>query len=263
MFIREFVAIFIVLGNLTANGQSMSKIEEELRIHLRNINYCAANQKDNSKFSFYDSLAKENEIFRQILLRYTSEYPLTIAYNFDSLRRDGLTIATSKDKKFRIYSWNTRTGGTMQNYDNVFQYASNNKVFSKVIPKKDPEGDPGSFYSDIIAFSADSQNFYLSTKRSIVSSGNFYDCIQAFKIENKRLIDAVHIIKTKVGLSNEVCCELDYMAPVNKDNKRIQGVSIEFDEKSKTIRIPLVLEGGEITEKVIAYKLVGLYFERL
>jgi hypothetical protein len=78
-----------------------------------------------------DSLAHANAMFAKKLSYYISKCPFTINQKFSSLANDHLDISTSNDGLFRIYSWDTWTGGTMHFFENVMQYksGSNFKAF--------------------------------------------------------------------------------------------------------------------------------------
>ena len=91
---------------------------------------------DVKKYSNYadnyddEKLSKANEVFEALLLKYTKN-PATLSYKFSEL--DKLMFnAMSDDGKFRIYSWDTESGGTMHEFSRVYQYqGADGKVYSK------------------------------------------------------------------------------------------------------------------------------------
>jgi hypothetical protein len=67
-----------------------------------------------------DSLNKAYDTFSEKLNSYTSNYPFTIEQKFPSIAqkrneiaRNKVNILTSTDRLFRIYSWDTRSDGSM------------------------------------------------------------------------------------------------------------------------------------------------------
>src|SRR6516162_6778674 len=87
-------------------------------------------------FPFYygnhDSLDFYSSLFSDKMHKYIGEYPSTLNYPFQSLiDSNDCTIVTSKDRLFRIYSWDTWLGGTMHFFENIYQYGSGNRAFSK------------------------------------------------------------------------------------------------------------------------------------
>ena len=86
--------------------------------------------------------------------------------------KTGLDITTSKDGNFRIYTWNEFGGGTMQFYQNVFQFESAGKVFSKLNIKDNQ--DNGCRYFEINEVESAGKKYYITSSIIIGSSANFY-----------------------------------------------------------------------------------------
>src|SRR6516164_7870976 len=108
---KTFCAIILSFISSLSFGQDVKIIEANLKEAFLKIDYKNAG-----------SLTKSNEEFEKLLLKVTSSNPETILYDFKDLTSCGLTIATSDDSLFRIYSWDTRSGGTMHYFENVFQF---------------------------------------------------------------------------------------------------------------------------------------------
>ena len=90
-------------------------IERELSaisITFRNGNYGGST--DDEK------LSKNNADLKAKLIKYGKRADV-LRFPFSKLN-DKMYVATSKDGRLRIYSWDTETGGTMHDFDNVFQY---------------------------------------------------------------------------------------------------------------------------------------------
>lgn len=254
--------IFGILFLITAHclfGQNMSTIEKQLNDAFQKINYWSSDGQ--SKESSSDSLYTANIKFEKLLLQYTSSNPQTLHYHFKSLEKNGLFITTSEDGKFRIYSWDTWTGGTMHFFKNVFQYESNKKLYSKII-ENTSEGDPRSYYHQINDVISENKKYYLTQSKAILSSGLSYHSIQIFSIDDGKLNDKAQLIKTQSGIKNQLGYEIDLTASSNRDND-IKNYNIQYDPKNKIISIPLIQEDSKITAKKIRYQFKGKYFEKI
>jgi hypothetical protein len=245
---------------LTAFGQHSNSIEQTLLRQFQRITYWADYKGDTDNVDKYDTLEKANEDFRKLLLKYTSQNPSTLTLAFKELDNEGLSIATSTDGLFRIYSWDTYTGGTMHIFDNIYQYKANGKVFSKTIKESEDEGDPGYWYSTIYSLSNAGKTFYLGLRHGIYSTKDTYQGIKAFSISSNSLNAETKLIKTKTGVRNALGFEFNFFSVVNQLERPVR--LIKFDAVAKTLSFPVVLENGEVTEKNIVYRFTGQYFER-
>lgn len=215
---------------------------------------------NNTSTSYYDSLETANNIFREKIQSYTSNYHLTLTYNFDSLRKD-IFIISSEDKLFRIYSWDTWLGGTMHEFANVFQYKSGEKVYSKLLYDSTEEVAYIPFYSRIYSLKANGKTYYLAINTGIYSTKDASQSIKVVTIEHNSLNDKVKLIKTQSGLVNSITVEYDFFSVVDRPERPLR--LIEYEPKKKIIRIPIVLENGKVTERFILYQFTGQYFQRI
>lgn len=245
-------------------GQSISTIEKKLDRSFRRIQYWYDTSRKN--FLTYDSLYAANKKFEKLLHHYTSSYPQTLNYDFKLLTKNGLSVSSSEDGKFRIYSWNTLTGGTMHFYRSVFQYESGQKVQSEIL-KSDMEKDAESNYYQINDIISQHKKYYLAQNISVYSSALYYYRIKVFSIENGKLNSNAKLIKTTSGIQNELSYELDFSASSNTNNsistKKLENLDIQYDPKKKVISIPLILDNYKITDKKIRYQFKGKYFEKI
>lgn len=227
-------------------------IEKELNDAFQKIDY-----------QNYDNLETANETFMKLLLKYTSSNPQTLKYKFRLLEKNGLGITTSQDGKFRIYSWDTWTGGTMHFFKNVYQYEANNRVYSKTIESvkyENVNNDSDCFFYQINDIVSGNKKYYITQSSSILSSALSYHNVKIFSIDGNKLNDDARLIKTKNGIQNQLGYELDLTVPTNQ-NKNIRNYNIEYDAKNKIISIPLILENSKIINKRIRYQFKGKYFE--
>jgi hypothetical protein len=122
-----FILIFSIIC-LKCLGQNADSIETDLgQSYGRVIGAFMSSTLDVAR-QFPD----EYKLFVKKLVHYTSAYPSTISYPFKRLRQHQMTILTSDDSLFRIYSWHSRD---MSDYlfpcGDVWQYKSNAKTISK------------------------------------------------------------------------------------------------------------------------------------
>jgi hypothetical protein len=210
----------------------------------------------------WDSLESDNKIFKEKITKYISTYPETLTYEFDSLKKENIHIVTSDDKLFRIYSWNTWLGGTMEDFENIFQYKSNTKVFYKnSLDKTSNEWDYVPFYSQIFTLKTDEKTYYLVIKNGSYSSKDASQSIQIFAIENSNLIDSIKLIKTQKGLTNSIDVPFDFFSVVDRPERPLK--LIKYDNEKRIIYIPIVYENGKVTDRFILYKFTGEYFEHI
>ncbi len=231
--------IILIFCSTVTFGQDMKQIEQDLIMH----------------FESGDSL------FYSKLLEYLSNEPLTLTYDFAKLKKKGVDIATSADNKFRIYSWDNQSGGSMHYFSNLYQYRSGTKVQVKKPAEIETEGgDAGGFYSEIFTLDP-KKNIYIGYSNSIYSNKDCAQGIKIFAIENNGLNDSLKLIKTRSGLNNTLNFGFDFFSVVDRPERPIK--LIYYDDKTKIVKIPVVDEDGKVTSKFIIYQYTGKYFERV
>jgi len=253
---RQTFIVFFLLITYGLFAQDVKKIEQDLVIHFKKIDYWSTYNSKDEKINPVDSLQKANEVFQHKLLEYASRQPLTLRYGFGELRKELITIATSADKKFRIYSWDTRMGGTMHFFNTIYQYEAGNKVISGK-PKKE-EGDSGGWFSEIFQLGNNGKSIYMGYFHAIYSTKDVYQAIKFFTINNNKLVEA-RLLKTRSGLIHEVGFEFDLFSVVDRKERPVK--LIYFDSTRKTLKIPVVTTAGEVTRRFLVYKFNGKFFE--
>lgn len=244
-----------------AFGQNLQQAETNLSLAFSKITYWTSIKLDD-KTDPYDSLERVNDEFENLLLKYTSSQPATIAYRFKNLMDSGLRINTSEDGLLRIYSWDSETGGTMHSFRNVFQFKTNIATFSKVLVADSRSREGEGFYYQVNDIIAENKKFYVTQSRAILSSGLTYHNIKIFSIGGAELNDTAKLIKTKSGIRNQLGYEVDLTASSNRDNE-VTDYFIVYDKINKIISLPLIQADGKVTTKKIQYQFKGKYFERL
>jgi hypothetical protein len=249
--------ILLVLAiSIPAIAQTPRAIEKELITHVIRIGTLAEDRSTESAVK----LDAENDALKAKLVKF-GKFPSTLKYPFTDLRKH-LDIATSKDGKFRIFSWDTRTGGTMHFFENVYQFqGGDGKTYSKAAVLD--ESDAGGFYSDIFQVPTRSGTVYIGRLTAILSTKDSYEEVALFRIDRTTLDDRVRLFKTKAGLQDHIGFEYNFFSVVDRKERPIK--LIQFDEKSNTVKIPIVIskkgdEAGVVTKRFIKYKFDGTYF---
>ncbi|MFA6058995.1 MAG: hypothetical protein WC756_12405 [Taibaiella sp.] len=251
---------------LISRGQTLQEIDKNLSSAFAKIDYWSDYDSKDDKIDKYDSLEKANMDFEEMLLKYTASNPKTLSYQFKNLSGSGLTILTSEDGLFRIYSWDTYTGGTMHFFKNIFQYFNSKGTFNTVPDSNENGGyqDPGCFYKQINNITSENRTYYVTQSTMIGSSALSYHTIKIFSIDDYGLNDTAKLIKTKTGIRNELRYEMDFSTSSNKNTARTDiNYSPEYDPATKTITIPLIDEDGKLTTRKIRYRFNGKYFVKV
>jgi hypothetical protein len=260
------LTILFIICFLSSNGQSLQQIDKDLSQAFAKIEYWSNPNSREDKIEEDDSLEKANIDFEKMLLKYTASNPKTLSYQFKNLSESGLTILASEDGLFRIYSWDTYTGGTMHFFKNVFHYRSSKGTFS-TLPDSNTRGgyqDPGCFYKQINNIVSENKTYYITQSTVIGSSALTYHTVKIFSIEDYGLNDTAKLIKTRTGIRNELGYEMDFSTTSNRNIIRTDiNYSTEYDPAKKIITIPLIEEDGKLTARKIRYRFDGKYFVRM
>ena len=241
---------FALIAGSCSQKMTDEKIEADLVKSYKSIQTARYDDSD------LDKLNDANKTFKEKLLDYTSKYPSTLTSKFDLLKKE-IDIASSEDGLFRIYSWNTCGGGTMQEFENVFQFKCGDNVYVKASKVGDGIFNP--FYSQIFTLKANGKTYYLAINNDILSSQDAMQSIKVFTIENNTLNDQVKLFKTKTQLLNEINVAFDFSSVADRPERPLK--LIKYDPAKKTVYIPIVYENGKVTDKYIVYQFNGRYLE--
>jgi hypothetical protein len=254
---RIWIFICLIFSSFLAYGTRPEIIEDDLYKHLSKINYWADNYVINAKINSEDSLIKENKIFKQKILKYTSNHPSTLLFDFKRLKSIGLTVALSGDKLFKIYSWDTRTGGTMHYYDGIYQYKTD-KVYSESYIKNRQDNDFGCWFSEIFTLISKKEKVYIGYFHKIYSTSESAQGVKLFNFKGNSLNQNLKLIKTKTGIKNELSFEFNFFSVAGRKERPVK--LIYFDNKLNTLKIPVVNEKSNVTSKSITYVFNGQFF---
>ena len=249
----------LVLTVLTVPAQTAMSIEGRLRTRLANIDKWS----NYGPTPDYEALEKENDLLKQDLLKF-GRMQSTLSYRFPRLK-DQMYVVTSKDGRFRIYSWDRQTGGTMHDFDSVFQFrGASGKVHSWSAGEDEDSG--GVFYHDLFQVDSRAGPLYLGVATFIGSTSLAGASINAFTIDGERLIDDAKRIRTPSGLQHSVSFGYDFFSVVDRPERPIK--LFRFDPARRSFSFPVVVEDektpqGRVTNKLITYRFDGTNFVRV
>ena len=261
LFRGSFVVVLAIGAfAMSVAAQTSKAIETELLRHLNNIEKWSGNGGTRNEVA----LEKENKILKQSFLSYGRK-AATLKYDFTTLARK-MFVTTSKDGKLRIYSWDSRTGGSADWFENVFQYLAGNGKAKSWTPKI-VEGEVcPPFYHQIFQTETLSGRIYLANSTSICSNSLAVQDLSIFRIDGEKLDSNVRLIQTKTGLTNSIRFEYDFFSVVDHPERPIK--LFFFDEAKRSFRFPVVIEDeqtpqGRVTTKFITYNFNGKYFAKV
>lgn len=255
----KFKLLYVfIFSSLVMFGAKLPEIENELVDCVKKITYWRINHNIvDSNIRSSDSLYYENNRLKALLLNYTVEEPNTISYPFDSLRRY-IDIASSEDKKFRIYSWHIGQMDKMEYFINIFQYEAQGKVYSTMI-NYDDAYDPKGYYSQIHTLTCGTDTtIYMGYFHAFYTPKDFSDSYQTFQIVGNQLIDSIPIFKMKDSIMPSI--EVLFH-PVSQT--RFMKKLIFYSPKKQQIRIRQTDNYGIILNKFKKLMFNGKQFEYL
>lgn len=252
-----FATLVLLCFAFPSFAQSPQQMEQDLVKSLEEVS------KNGTYAGNYDEekLGTAQENFKNKLLKYTKT-PSTLKYPFNKLQKQ-MKIATSPDGKFRVYSWDLEDGGTMHDFDSIYQYQSGDgKVYARSASQGAEEGDYGSFAPKIYEVQTKKGKVYLVLTTAIGSSQDYAQSINAMKIVGNKLDDKFKIFKTNSGLTDSIGFGFNAFSV---DDRKGGFILILFDGKTNILKIPVVVENekypnGEVTNRFINYKFNGEYF---
>jgi hypothetical protein len=250
---------FITVMSVSTLGQTPARFETELLGYLADVskygNY--GGQRDD------DKLTAANKALKDSLMNNGTKSAI-LAYAFPKLREE-MYVATSKDGKFRIYSWDMQTGGTMRDFAAIYQFRGTG---GKTImwAENDEDESAGSFYPEIFQVASRNGPIYLATSTFIGSTSTHGQSIKTIKINGDDLDLTAKLIRTSSGPANSVGFGYDFFSVVDRKERPIK--LFEFNESRKEFKFPIVVEDdetplGRVTNKFIIYRFNGTHFVKL
>jgi hypothetical protein len=255
----RLLTLFLIFLNmqLVAEAQSADQGIKHISFLLDKMEYWHKNSGNDTQ----DSLTYFNDKLEEYLLKFTSNNAASLSCNFKPLENKSFNVQTSPDGNFRVYNWNTLTGGTMQFFRSIYQYKVNGSVFSKSTTK-DKE-DNGCYYFDLNQVTVDKTPYYILCSVSIGSTAVFYYKAEVLSLQQDVLKEDAKLIKTKSGMQHSVGYEVDLSSSVNRDLADARdNMKMEYDKERDAILLALLSEDGKVTSKKIRYTFNGRFFER-
>jgi len=250
------VISFLLAAAASIGAQPPSAVESEILSQLKEI------ARHGSYSGDCDEAKNEkgNEGLRQTLMRNGTRLDV-LQYAFPKLR-EAMYVATSPDKKFRVYSWDLETGGTMHEYDAVIQYQTKSGSVHITTPNADQDVSAGAFTTQIFLLATNTGPIYLANS-TFIAQGNLHgQSIGLYRINGNKL-ERPMLIRTSSGLQNSIDFSYD---PSSLEQRSERFVS--FDATRRMFRFPVVVEtreyeNGRVTGRYISYRFDGRYFVKV
>jgi hypothetical protein len=241
--------IFIFCFALNGFGQSADSIERDISQSLgRAVRTFMAND-----WSVAQQAPAAYASFVTKLLHYTSTSPSTLKYTFLQLHWPQMTILTSDDSLFRVYSWPAPIPG------NVFQWKSKNTTISMC----DTLQRVGEYCVREFTVHTRDKDYYLCIFNKSVRDRVARQRLTAFVIQNGKLVEDVQFFKTRDGgLSSVIELDIAY-SPIIRPDKWENESAFTFDAEKLTIESPKSIDSKDNLIGHIVYKFNGKYFEQV
>ena len=250
---KHLLLVVLMLFSLVPAFADDKKIEASLVAALEEV----------SKYSMYgadagddwEKLEAANTKFRDLLLKVTAENPSTIEYGFPKLAQM-MRIGTSPDGNFRVYSWDTESGGTMHFYDNVYQFRTAKGVYSQ--GSKFEEGDAQSFVNKIGEFETPAGMIYLEFATSVLSTSLWGQSVTAFRITKEGKLEEAKVFTEDGEETATLAVGFDFFSlPEDKMDEHV----FAFDPKTLTLSYPVVKETEDVPQGAVTEEKITLLFD--
>lgn len=262
----------VLLAALSGNAQSPAEVEGQILAKLKTISETGTYS---GNYSDDDGVRNStaNKQLTDLLLKEGKRVEI-LKYAFPKLN-DQMGVATSKDGRLRIYSWDTETGGSMHEYSSVVQYqGASGRVYTWTYdpPVNEPGNSTidtgvgtGGYYMRILQVDTPRGAIYLAISLFIACGQCHGQSVEAARIEGESLLRAAKAIKTASGMTNSI--DFAY-APVTIPRSLSADRLVRFDAEKKSFSIPVVLEddeafNGRLTTRTITYRFNGTYFVKV
>lgn len=239
----------VIINEKTISEKHINLETEEVKL-LKIYSNTTASSKDTN-----DSLtAVYSKQFSDSLVQIIKNNNSTFHFPFEKLQKENaLDVITSLDKKLRVYSWDTHSGGTMRFYNQIFQYDTNGNTKVDIHLASE---DSQAFFSKIYSVqTANNETIYLVISNSILSNKYAMQHIHAYKI-SKDTLQSVPAFKTKTNTLDKISVEYDFFSVVDRPERPVELITLEHN----TLKIALVDENEQVTNKHLIYEWNGTHF---
>lgn len=178
----------------------------------------------------------------------------TLNYPFEKLQKENaLQIATSEDKKLRVYSWDNNSGGSMRFFNQIYQFDANGNI---MVNESLASNDSQAYFSKIYTVqNKNNESIYLVISNSILSSKYSVQHINAYKIGTENLQSAA-VFKTKSNTLDKISVEYDFFSVVDRPERPVELITLE----NNILKISLVDDKQNVTSKNLIYEWNGDVF---
>ena len=270
MILRHLTVLaWVVLFASSICAQAPTEVERQILAKLETISSTGTYSGDYRE----EGNSNANSELSGLLLKQGHQLDV-LKYGFPKLK-DKMGVATSKDGKLRIFSWDTETGGTMHEHSSVIQYqGASGKVHTWTYdpPANESEDAPlasgigtGGYYMRILQVDSVKGPIYLAISLSIGCGQCHGQSVEAAFIEGDSLIRDAKIIRTASGLTNSI--DFAY-APATIPRSLSADTLVRFNAAERSFSIPVVLEdddagNGRVTTRTITYRFNGNHFVKV
>ncbi len=178
----------------------------------------------------------------------------TFNYPFELLQKENvLKMATSADKKLRVYSWDTNSGGSMRFFNQIYQFEADGNI---TVNQSLASNDAQSYFSKIYTVQTkNNENVHLVISNSILSSKYSVQHINAYKIGTDNL-KSMAVFKTKKETLSSISVEFDFFSVADRPERPVELITLE----NNTLKIALVNDKQNVTSKNLIYEWNGDVF---
>ncbi|MBA5792264.1 hypothetical protein H1R17_07890 [Flavobacterium sp. xlx-214] len=222
-------------SNLLEEEKKLLKIHDNITISMGNVRN--------------DSLlAISSQQFTDSLTYLIKNNNNTINYPFDLLQKENaLKMATSADKKLRVYSWDTNSGGSMRFFNQMYQFNANGNITLNVSLASN---DSQSYFSKIYSVQNNKkETIYLVISNSILSGRYSVQYVDAYKIGTENLIKTP-VFKTKTKTLDKIAVDYDFFSVVDRPERPVELITFN----NNILKIALVDDNQNVTTKNLIYE---------
>lgn len=215
----------------------------------------------------YDSdlIYKKNIEIGQLLSNFATK-KASLSCQYQRAQQEGLSFLSSDDKKFRVYVWDTATGGSMHDYAGYIQFVdAHNRIHVTALQHKNDEEEPlHSFPTSLFTAKLNGKTHYMLVTTGVFSTMQRSQNLHVYRINKGKLINP-KIIKTRTRFTSELGFGFNLFSLIDTNRNR---ELFEYDHKRQRIRFPVVINNekypyGEVTNRWINYKFDGQYFHKV
>lgn len=256
---RSILAILLIITpgiSLRSNCQNISQIDTKISALMDRITFWADSNYKSYSNEVQDSLSNANYVLMSYLGDVCVRNTSLIKALLPKSEKSGLTDVSSTDGKLRMFSWDSRMGGTMRRYSYAAQYITANGPRFRSMSDTTVEADYGCDYRDIVTVQTkNNKTVYLVFEYAIISTKDRYEAVDAFTIEGTEL-KKYTIFHTKTRQLSNIGYGYDAFASSNGNDEL---PSIHFNKDNSRLYIPIV-EGEIVTKKYLVYAFDGNYY---